>query len=769
MNTRGGFFCGLICKSVSFVFAQNTATDTTSVGQALDEVVVTASLKQPAKLATQPVSFTSFYLSDIEKERISDPKSLSFLTPNLYMPDYGAKMTGSIYVRGIGARMEQPAMGLYVDNVPVLNKNNFDFDFYDIQRMTVLRGPQGTLYGRNAIGGVINIQTLSPFTYNGSRISASYGSGEDMSIALSTYQRPSTDFGYSLALRHHQSGGFYVNQFDGKKCDRLLSDGLRLRLQGKLTERWTIDNTLSINFVEQGGFAYAQLVEKQGEEIGETLPIDHNDPCTYRRTGLSEGLTLLYRGENIQFSSATSWQYTDDKMVMDQDFTRKSMFTLEQAQKEHAFTQEFILKSKPSENRWDWLCGVFGFYKNVNMDAPVTFKKDGIKELILDHANAGIDKGFPPADYPTADLLFEEDEFVIQSLFKLPVFGASAFHQSSLHLDSWKLTAGLRFDYEHTAIRYHNYADIHYRFYTMPQFKPIHTELQDKNQEVFYELTPHFSILYDASVGSIYATITRGYKTGGYNTQIFSDILQNQMMSDLLDALGVHLDNSGSSYDPNAAIAYKPECNWNYEIGSHLHFFENKLFVNAAIFYIDCYDQQLTVFPSGKTTGRMMSNAGRTNSYGAEIEASYTYQDLRLLGSYGHTTARFRTYSDGNEDFAGKYVPYAPQNTAYLCGEYQLNLKKSSVLNSLTNHILLRVDWRGIGRIYWNESNTLSQPFYGSLGGSIGWKREQFLVRLWGSNLTDAIHNVFYFKSIGNSFVQRGKPVQVGVSVHIDI
>ncbi|GHT54435.1 TonB-dependent receptor [Bacteroidia bacterium] len=722
----------------------------------LQEVVVTTSLKQSPTLTKQAVAFTALSLTDIEKGRVSDPKSLSFLTPNLYMPDYGSKMTGSIYVRGIGARMEQPAMGLYVDNVPVLNKNNFDFDFQDIQRITVLRGPQGTLYGRNAIGGVINIQTLSPFNYSGTRLSAGYGSGNEVDVAVSTYQRPNSDFGYSVALRHHQSGGFYVNQYDGTQCDRILNDGLRLRLQGRLSERWSVDNTLSMNIVRQGGFAYARY----DEATGEALPIDHNDPCTYRRTGLSEGLTLLYRGDALQFSSTSSWQYTDDKMVLDQDFTRRSMFTLAQAQTEQAFTQEFVLKSKDADSRWEWLSGAFGFYKNVDMDAPVTFKKDGIDELILNNANTGIHTAFP-----SADLLFEEDEFVIQSLFKLPVLGASAFHQSSLRFNRWKLTAGLRFDYEHTGIRYHNFADIHYRFtYNMQDYKPLHTELKSQNSTAFYELTPHFSALYDADFGSIYATVARGYKTGGYNTQIFSDILQNQMMNDLMDDLGFSFDIADATYDPNSAIAYKPEHNWNYEIGSHLHFLDNKLFVNTALFYIDCYDQQLTVFPSGKSTGRMMSNAGRTSSYGAEVDLRYACNDLTLTGSYGHTTARFRTYNDGNTDYADKYVPYAPQNTAYLCGEYRFNLSEQPV-----NQLLLRMDWRGVGRIYWNESNTLSQPFYGLLGSSVSWKRDKFLVSLWGNNLMNAVHNIFYFKSVGNSFVQRGKPFQMGVSVRLDV
>ncbi|GHT09808.1 TonB-dependent receptor [Bacteroidia bacterium] len=742
----------LFCFNLCPTMAQPAAADSTID---IEEVVVQTLLKQPADLATQPVAFTSFYGRDVEKQKINEPKDLSVLTPNLYLPDYGSKMTSSIYIRGIGARMEQPAVGLYVDNVPVLNKNNFDFDFYDIGRINILRGPQGTLYGRNAIGGVINIQTLQPLTYSGTRMAAGYGNGNDIHLALSTYQRPHNDFGYSLALRHHQSDGFFVNEFDGAKTDKIMSDGARLRLQWRLSERWSVDNVAAINFVQQDGFAYAPY----NDTSNNTLPIHHNDPCTYRRVGVSNGTTVLYRGDALQFSSTTSYQYTDDEMVLDQDFSPKSMFTLRQAQTENAVTQEFIVKSNNPQSQWEWLCGAFGFYKNVAMNAPVNFKQDGINELILANANKGIHTAFPDAD-----LLLQEDEFMIHSRFKMPALGAAVFHQSSFTLGSWKLTAGLRFDYEHTAIDYHNFADIHYRFtLTMPNYKPLRTELKNEKQMNFYELMPHFSIAYNTHAGNVYATVARGYKTGGYNTQIFSDIVQNQMMSDLMADMGLYFDNV-AQYDANTAIAYKPEYSWNYEIGSHLNFLDKRLTFNAALFYIDCRNQQLTVFPRGQGTGRMMSNAGRTASYGAEVEAHYVYKNFTLSGSYGHTTARFVAYNDGHENFAQKYIPYAPQNTILLSGEYGFNFT-----NAWIEKMLVRIEGQGIGKIYWNENNTLAQPFYATLSGSVSWQRNNFSLTLWARNLTHTEYNTFYFKSIGNSFVQRGKPMMVGILARITV
>ena len=99
-------------------------------------------------------------------------KGVSEIAPNFFMPDYGSRMTSSIYVRGIGARIDQSAVGLNIDNIPYLNKNGFDFDMLDVERIEVLRGPQSTLYGRNTIAGLINVYTLSPMSWQGVRIMA---------------------------------------------------------------------------------------------------------------------------------------------------------------------------------------------------------------------------------------------------------------------------------------------------------------------------------------------------------------------------------------------------------------------------------------------------------------------------------------------------------------------------------------------------------------------------------------------------------------------
>lgn len=114
------------------------------------------------------------------------------------MADYGSRITSSIYVRGIGARMDQPSVGLNVDNVPYMNKDAYDFDLADISSIEMLRGPQSTLYGRNTMAGVINVTTLSPMRYQGWRVMLEGSSRRRLKGTLGWYHKFSDNIGFRL-------------------------------------------------------------------------------------------------------------------------------------------------------------------------------------------------------------------------------------------------------------------------------------------------------------------------------------------------------------------------------------------------------------------------------------------------------------------------------------------------------------------------------------------------------------------------------------------
>lgn len=749
---------------VFLLAAQNFAAGhqrDTSVSE-LPEISVVAQIKQKSNLRNEPLSSSVMNFAEIDRRGVETLHDLSLFTPNLYMPEYGSKMTSSIYIRGLGSRMDNAAVGIYADRMPLLNKNGFDADLWDITRIELLRGPQSTLYGRNTIGGIINIYTLSPMQYQGVKIALGYSSGNTYKAKASLYHKFSEKAAFSIGMNYYSSDGFFKNTYDGSDCDWMEGGSARARVILRPNSKWTVDNLFSVSRVRQGGYAYS-LYDSQEDKI---LPVAYNDMSGYERTMISNGLSIDFKSENLHFSSVTSWQYLDDCMTLDQDFTVKSMFTMKQAQNEHTFTQDFVLKSNDSHKRWQHLTGATFFYKGMDMDAPVWLKEDGINELILNKINDGIHTVMP-----FADLLFQENEIELSSFFKMPVYGIALYHQSEFVLGRFRLTAGLRLDYEHSSLDYANHGALHYRFtLTMPDYKLIETRLGGKEKRDYIEPLPKLALSYSLPYGSnLYLSFSRGFKAGGYNTQMFSDILQNQVQSDIMTDMGMpsggHAGAGGNmqTYSVGEIIAYKPEYSLNYEIGGHFNFLDGMMKADAALFYINCTDQQITVFPSGQTTGRMMTNAGKTRSIGGEVAVAANLNGFEAGVSYGYTNAKFTEYDNGITDYRDNYVPYIPANTLSAYAGYSWYN-----IGGLLDKLSVMANYTGTGKIYWNEENTMSQPFYSLLGASLKLEKGWAALEFWAKNLTDTKYNLFYFVSVGNAFYAQGKPVQYGVNLYFN-
>ena len=720
----------------------------------IESVDITASLKSDMK-HSMPISSTIMTMRRLEDRGVSSVKEISALAPNFYQPDYGSSITSSIYVRGFGSRIDQPVLGVTIDDIPVMNKNSYDFDFYDIRRVELLRGPQGTLYGRNTSGGVMNITTLSPLTWQGVRAMAEYYTATSYRATASYYARPTDNFGISVAAHINHDGGFFRNSYTNEMCDDGYSGSLRIRTEW-IAGRWSFDNSITAGYTNEGGYAYRHY----DPTTGTYADVAYNDPSGYQRLNIVEGFVAKYRGDNILLSSATSYQYLGDVMTLDQDFTPKSMFTMQQRQREHTITEEVVIRNANSNQRWQWLSGAFLFAKWLDMSSPVTFKEDGINDLIVGNINKGLHTVFPDNN-----MLIGADNFVIEGNFHIPTYGAALYHQSSFDVGNWQLTAGIRFDLEYTSMDYHSYTTIPYCFdLTMTDFEYLYSEFKGQERQLFYEILPKIAATYNFNKSSAYATITRGYKSGGFNTQIFSDILQVKMMNDMLDQLGIELDGvGGASYDSASATRYKPETSWNFEIGAHVREIKG-LNIDASLFWIECFDQQVTVLPQGNNTGRMMSNAARARSFGAELSTHYAYEGFSINADYGYTNARFREYNDGLNDYSGKQLPYAPSHTAAVSTSYSWMFD-----NPTLQQLTIAADWRGIGEIYWNESNTLMQPFYSTFGAQVTLRMKHVELTLWGRNLTNTKYNVFYFKSVGEEFFSQGNPIHAGIRLNFNI
>lgn len=730
------------------------ATTDSLLQHTLNELSVTA-IKQGNNLEYQAVSATAINRSLIESLRISDAKTASSIVPNFFMPDYGSRMTSSVYVRGLGARIDQPVVGMNIDNVPIMNKDNYDFDLPDIDRIEMLRGPQSTLFGRNTMGGLINIYTLSPLSYQGTRAIASYSTGNSWRIGASHYAKANDRLGLSSTAWYRSTDGFFTNQFNGKKCDWEHQGGARVKAQWRPSKKLSIDNVLSLSVVRQGGYPY-ELVRQDNTDIGTFNPgvVNYNDTCFYRRTSVTDGLTIGLNLGKVSLSSITSYQYINDNMTLDQDFLPASYFTLTQAKREHAVTQDFIAKGSIS-SKYNWLGGIFGFFKSCNMNAPVTFLNDGIEQLIEKHYNNA---------FKANRIEWDSRNFVLGDNFKLQNYGVALYHQSTVTLGNFTMLAGLRLDYEHASLEYVSHCNTGYKVIDNKTneliiHKPVVINDPGNMSESFLELLPKLSVTYDipsAEKARVYISAAKGYKAGGFNTQMFSDVLQQRIMG----TMGV-----GSSYKVDDIITYKPEHSWTFELGSHSEWFDHRLHTDVSLFYIECTDQQLTVFPDGNTTGRVMTNAGKTRSYGVELAVqAYPTDRLSLSASYGYTNARFKEFNNGKQDFADNFIPYAPQSTIFAGANYRIPVNREWL-----RHIVVEANVSGAGRIYWNEENDIYQNMYALLGAKVTFVSKNCSLDLWGENLTDTGYSTFYFMSIKNSFLQRGRPRQIGVTLRFNL
>ncbi|MBR5820960.1 MAG: TonB-dependent receptor [Alistipes sp.] len=725
--------------------------DTTIV---VDHVQVTA-IKQGLVLRSEPVAATIVGERAVDRNHITALKDMAEMVPNLHIPDYGSRMTSSIYVRGLGARIDQPAIGLTVDNVPMMQKNGFDTELSDIERIEVLRGPQSTLYGRNTMGGVINIYTLSPFNYQGSRIESGYSSGNTFRLRASTYVKFSDKWATSLSAYTTSSDGFFRNEFTGEKADWEKSDGGRWKLLFRNNKGLRIENTLSFAMTEQGGYPYAFIggrSEGTANADGYVVTpgqIAYNDTCRYERFTLSDGLTIHYETERHSLSSITSYQLTDDDMRLDNDFTPLDYFTLRQAIKEHVVTEDLIFRSRGART-YNYLFGLYGFYRAQKMEAPVLFKTTGVDEIIFKAANAS----------GRVEMHATED-MPLNSSFKSPAYGFAAYHESSLKFGKWEAKAGLRIEHEQVRLETHGEGSLKFNLkagqmpFPIPQ-EPITLDTESNYKRHFTELLPKLAFIYRFDENrNLYATFSRGFKAGGFNTQIYSDVLKEMLQTQAM----------GGKFEESDILSYDPEYSWNYEVGGHFSCADGVVRGDFSLFMIDCRDQQLTVLADANATGRMMTNAGRTRSLGGELALQLKpWRTFDIDLAYGYTNATFRHYVDGEQDFRGNYVPFAPQHTlsAGLTWTIPTGVR-------WLGDVVLHGGMRGVGKIYWDEANTVSQPYYTTFNASVRLEHRNYAIDFWGQNLSDKTFDVFYFESIGNRFVQRGRGRILGVTLRINL
>jgi outer membrane receptor protein involved in Fe transport len=759
----------------------------------VEEVLIIAAPKENRKLRELPNAVTLLSQQDMQAAQVNSIKNLTALVPNIFIPDYGSRLTSAVYIRGIGSRINTPSVGLYVDNIPYIDKSAFDFDYSDIERIDVLRGPQGTLYGRNAMGGIIKVHTKSPFSYQGTDFRIGAGTHNQYNTSVTHYHRINERFAFSAGGFYDYEGGFFRNAArNNDKLDKGQSVGGRARAIYLPSENWKLDFNLSYEYSDQGGYPYG-LYDKENGTVAKPA---YDEESSYYRNLLNAGLNLEYQAQNFILSAVTGYQWLRDRMFMDQDFSAANIFNIEQKQRINTFSEEIVLKSKPNR-RWQWTTGAFGFYQSLHTDGPVLFHRDGITSVIEGNANSVFDDlasmGVP--GIPVMHLGINNESLPVSGSFDTPTLSGAIFHQSTfndLFVKGLSATIGLRMDYEKVKMEYNSAAATTNFNFSMKMGNPANPQIIEsqglegnaaylgKESTDYVQLLPKFALQYEWNKGNnIYATAARGYRSGGYNIQMFSDLVTGVLSNSMMDAIMTDPNFSRFSAmieqmkkelpEVSDATKYKPEYTWNYEIGSHLTLWEGRLLADLSAFYMDTRNQQIAKFAENGL-GRITVNAGKSHSYGAEasLRAALTTA-FTVNASYGYTYATFKEYAtnvkvDGETkeiSYNGNYVPFVPKHTLSLGGQYIFRINPGHWLD----RIQVNANYTGAGRIYWTEQNDVSQSFYGILNGRLSLQKGNGQIDFWVRNALDKDYAAFYFESMGNGFMQKGRPIQAGIEL----
>ena len=725
----------------------------------LDEVIVVAQPKESVKLRRQPLSSSVFTDNELTSLNVRDISGLSYFVPSMSIPAYGSRLTSSTYMRGIGSRSGNPAVGVYYDNIPLVNKSSFNSHFYGIDRVDVLRGPQGTLYGMNTEGGLMRVYSKNPMNYQGTDLRLSLATGLQSDVEIAHYHRPSDKFAFSTSAFYSGQKGFFDNTYLNEHADLSNEFGGKARLVWLPADGWNIDFTTDYQYVNQNGFPY-------GEYDSETKHF--NEPQTtllngYKRQMVNSGLHVTYTTPSLLFASTTSHQYLYDQMVMDQDYLPEDYLQLEQRQKMNAITQELSLRSLGG-GKWNHASGVFFSKQWLKTDGPVYFG-EAMNNKILTNM------GMPPA---MAQMLTISDNYV-PGTFRTPQWNVGVYHESHIKLfDRLTLTLGLRYDYQKVSIDYATQS-----MFTltgkgtmmMPgqggQMIQIPVDftskfvsrLENQTDKGYSELLPKFGLTLDLGSGSnLYAVVSKGFRAGGYNIQMFSDIFSNEQREigkgfAAMAKGDMTVEHTAEDYAKvEETITYKPETSWNYELGTHLNLFGGKLHADAAVYYMRVRDLQLSVMAGDYGYGRQMINAGRSSSCGLELSLRGTALDNRFTwaATYGYTHSQLLDYEDNQ-------VPFIPTHTFSAMTDYRIG-KFTFGLNVAGN-----------GPTYWDVDNEYRQKLYATLGAHAMVDFGCIKLNVWGRNLTDTKYNTMLVNSsidgTKRSFAQQGNPLQVGADL----
>lgn len=680
----------------------------------LDAIVVTAQKKEES-LQKVPFSVSALSAREVTNYRLWNTRELTAVIPNLYSADPGDNRNVTA-IRGITSTSYDPAVVTYIDGVNQFGLDTYIAQLSDIERIEVLRGPQGTLYGRNAMGGVINIITKQPSNSMNVFAEATVGNYGQLRYATG-FRTPliKNKLYFGLSGVYDRRDGYYTNQFNNKDFDRQHSITGNYYLKYIANPRWAVTFNLKHNANRNNGTF--PLVNGVADALEHPFELNQNAVTKMIDNTFNTSLSINHTGRSFNFSSQTAWQsnhrYYNDPI--DGDFSPIDGVTIinnygKDWNKVKVFTEELRFASPAAtKSPLTWTAGTYLFIQDNPVKQATHFGEDAAMV------------GSPDKNYSLINTTTAKG------------FGVAVYGQVNYALtQQLELIAGLRYDYEHRK------QQVLGSYLPDGAPAPVFDFQSDTSAKAHYNaLSPKLGLSYHvANNNNLYLTYSRGYRTGGL-TSLSSD----------------------PSVPP--LYAYKPEYSNNIEAGSKNNFLNNRLRINAALFYTTITDAQVPtlILPDAIT---ITKNAGKLESKGGEIEiAALPVKGLEINYQAGYTKAEYKTLKvpkDGAEvDLSGRQQIFTPSITSMLAVQYQYQLG-----GSFPVQLTARGEWQYLGRQYYDLTNSIRQAPYNLLNARAGISSKNISLFIWGRNLGNRKY-IAYAYDFGA--VHLGNPETWGVTL----
>ncbi|QIR15820.1 TonB-dependent receptor [Shewanella aestuarii] len=657
------------------------------------EVIEVTAQKRVQNSQEVPIAMTAVSAADMERMGATEIKDIQFSTPNLTITG-GNPNQQSYGIRGISDRSRNPGydqrLGVYVDGVWVGKGAASNQSALDIESVEVLRGPQGTLFGKNTVAGAININTKRPYDELGGTLSVDAGNYNYTNITGSINIPIAENVAAKFSVNKIDRDGYIDNLFEQAKYKDFNNlDSMAARAQ----LLWNVSDATEV-YITADHFQsdFRNVGSEQTPEADPFAPkpyeVSLNTANNFEVEGVGGvSVTVDHTFENdFNLTSISAYRYEKSNYDdVDQDFLPLDIATSYLDDDSKHFSQELRLAS-PDEGDFNYLVGLYYLKQDID--------------------------GLGGSSLMSAFFVDWNAEVNNQSW-------AAFFHTNYDLTETLQLTAGVRYTQETKEIDYFQKDST--GFFLSPQTGlEVSESFADDRKAT--DVSPKISLNWFINDDTmLYGGYSKAYKSGGYNADWI-------------------VTTEGIEFDDEQVDAY--------ELGIKSTLFDNSLRLNAALFYSDNSDYQVQAMTPLASGGSILTitNAGELTSQGVELDFQYIATDwLRAWGSFGYTDVEFDKFEGctrgglANQDCSGNRPAEAPKLNYNLGAESFFEVGSGEIFANL------QYFWRD--EMYSNPSNDLNtlNESYGELSGRVGWRSNSnaWSVSLWAKNLTGEEKQIF--------------------------